>query len=168
MTGERVAVATSRPCLFAVALIQTIGLHDEEPLYWSNDDGWVSVVGATAFSRAEATTLNLPFNDGYRVRWVPAAWAYQRDLEALDEPFDTTGLLGVQSVAVTGMRKRDDDEYERDNANPEIFSVWVTTAAGEVLAGDFGCHGRAQGHAERLALDHGVELLDAVPADLRW
>ncbi len=43
-----------------------ISAKEDEPLFWSNDDGWVGVESCTYFSAEEQPTLNLPD----RGQWV--------------------------------------------------------------------------------------------------
>lgn len=38
---------------------------DPEPLYWSNEDGWVKFSGATRFSQEEKESFDLPFDGGW-------------------------------------------------------------------------------------------------------
>ncbi len=35
-------------------------LYEDGPLFWSNEDGWVTKESATRFSKDETTYLNLP------------------------------------------------------------------------------------------------------------
>ena len=45
---------------------------DFEPLYWSNEDGWVDVKSATRFTEEESKLLQLPISDDedYPAQWV--------------------------------------------------------------------------------------------------
>lgn len=36
-----------------------------DPLYWSNEDGWVKFSGATRFSQEEKEAFDLPFDGGW-------------------------------------------------------------------------------------------------------
>ena len=43
--------------------------EDGQPMFWSNDDGWVSLDCATTFTDRERKTLNLPVANA-RAVWV--------------------------------------------------------------------------------------------------
>ena len=38
--------------------------------FWSNEDGWTTVGGATKFSYSEKSSFNLPISTGQDARWV--------------------------------------------------------------------------------------------------
>jgi hypothetical protein len=45
---------------------------DYEPLFWSNEDGWVDVMSATRFTEQDSKSLQLPISDDddYPAQWV--------------------------------------------------------------------------------------------------
>ena len=45
---------------------------DFEPLYWSNEDGWVDIKSATRFTEHESIVLELPISEDedYPAQWV--------------------------------------------------------------------------------------------------
>jgi hypothetical protein len=78
--GSRVRTGIQVPS-GAVYLIFEGSLEVEEPLFWSNDDGWVQFSDATRFNDIDFHTLDLPMGDQNRT----PAWTSLDDANSLLE-----------------------------------------------------------------------------------
>lgn len=85
--------------------------------WWSNEQGWTNLVGATRFTRLESTTLNLPMAKRNDARWVSAREAYGcesqlerylrevgRTLQVGGRQFEVTSITGDGDTVLAGVK----------------------------------------------------------------
>lgn len=54
---------------------------NQEPMFWSNQDGWGDFGSATLFSEQERADLELPISAGNDARWLPLDEAQYKELD---------------------------------------------------------------------------------------